>query len=219
MNRFIHQAPTTSPIEGHPPAIHIPPPVSAHLRHDEDVDHEDDTVVDPFEQFWETVEHLVHQQGTSTPVALMSAPLQSATTSKTKRPDNSVVLVPRPSFSPDRSAQPANRRQPTPPALGIRRGQSVPMLSSEQRMYAVSGKTMEELVMENAELKRTVDLLTRKLSEMQKLATENAMLKSSIIQFRQEFRSHAQAFVQNDEEREMERLRREVERLRVAKEE
>ncbi|TPX46684.1 hypothetical protein SeLEV6574_g03100 [Synchytrium endobioticum] len=47
-------------------------------------------------------------------------------------------------------------------------------------------KTSEELRLENESLKSTVDILSRQVVTLEKAAEENAMLRSSIIQFRQD---------------------------------
>lgn len=47
-------------------------------------------------------------------------------------------------------------------------------------------KTHEELVLENAQLKQTVDTLARQVAFLERAAEENNLLKSSIIQFRQD---------------------------------
>ncbi|KAJ3214727.1 hypothetical protein HDU67_001318 [Dinochytrium kinnereticum] len=55
-------------------------------------------------------------------------------------------------------------------------------------------KTREELVIENEQLKQTVDFLTRKMAVLEKAAEENNMLRSSIIQFRQDLHRQAKRF-------------------------
>ena len=53
--------------------------------------------------------------------------------------------------------------------------------------------------MENEQLKQTVDLLSRRLEELQALASENTLLKSSIIQFRQDFQRQAHRYMQHQQ--------------------
>jgi hypothetical protein len=52
----------------------------------------------------------------------------------------------------------------------------------------VPSKTLEEYEMENYQLKQTIDILARRLEQMDKVMEENQTLKRNIIQFRQEFR-------------------------------
>ncbi|KAI9333923.1 hypothetical protein DFJ73DRAFT_39866 [Zopfochytrium polystomum] len=49
-----------------------------------------------------------------------------------------------------------------------------------------SSKTKEELLAENEQLKQSVDLLSKKLAFLERAAEENKVLKSSIIQFKQD---------------------------------
>ncbi|KAI9094729.1 hypothetical protein DFS34DRAFT_582818, partial [Phlyctochytrium arcticum] len=58
-----------------------------------------------------------------------------------------------------------------------------------------SNKTMEELVMENEHLRHAVDILTRKVAILERAAEENNLLKSSIIQFRQDVQKQAKRFM------------------------
>ncbi|KAJ3413642.1 hypothetical protein HDV05_007710, partial [Chytridiales sp. JEL 0842] len=55
-------------------------------------------------------------------------------------------------------------------------------------------RTVEELTVENEHLKEAVDYLTKKVASLEKAAEENNMLKSSIIQFRQDFAKQAKRF-------------------------
>ncbi|TPX34018.1 hypothetical protein SmJEL517_g03267 [Synchytrium microbalum] len=57
-------------------------------------------------------------------------------------------------------------------------------LRTEQDLRVL--KTSEELRLENASLKMTVDMLSRQVVALQRAAEENDMLRSSIIQFRQD---------------------------------
>ncbi|KNC97754.1 uncharacterized protein SPPG_09402 [Spizellomyces punctatus DAOM BR117] len=59
----------------------------------------------------------------------------------------------------------------------------------------MKNKTQEELLMENEQLKHTIDLLTRKLAVLERAAEENNLLRSSIIQFRQDVQKQAKRFM------------------------
>ncbi|KAI8619391.1 hypothetical protein BC830DRAFT_1104430 [Chytriomyces sp. MP71] len=56
------------------------------------------------------------------------------------------------------------------------------------------GKSNEELLIENEHLKQTVDILAKRVALLEKTAEENNMLKSSIIQFRQDVQKQAKRF-------------------------
>jgi hypothetical protein len=58
---------------------------------------------------------------------------------------------------------------------------------------------LEELEMENQELKQTVDLLTQKIVQLEQTHQENHMLKSSIIQFRQDIQKQVIQLIENVE--------------------
>jgi hypothetical protein len=47
-------------------------------------------------------------------------------------------------------------------------------------------KTIEDLEVENAQLKHTIELLSKRVADLERTQQENNMLRSSIIQFRQD---------------------------------
>ncbi|KAJ3095179.1 hypothetical protein HDU97_007216 [Phlyctochytrium planicorne] len=59
---------------------------------------------------------------------------------------------------------------------------------------STSLKTREEIILENEQLRQTVDFLTRRLAVLERAAEENNMLRSSIIQFRQDLQRQAKRF-------------------------
>ncbi|CAG8814938.1 17925_t:CDS:2, partial [Dentiscutata erythropus] len=54
-----------------------------------------------------------------------------------------------------------------------------------------STKTLEEYAMENAQLKSVIDNLTKRMMTYEKAAEENSMLKSSILQFKNDLQKQA----------------------------
>ncbi|KAJ3046006.1 hypothetical protein HDV00_003754 [Rhizophlyctis rosea] len=58
-------------------------------------------------------------------------------------------------------------------------------------------KTLEEYQIENEQLKQTIDMLTRKVALLERAAEENNLLRSSIIQFRQDFQKQAKRLMHN----------------------
>ncbi|KAJ3294421.1 hypothetical protein HDU76_006955, partial [Blyttiomyces sp. JEL0837] len=54
-----------------------------------------------------------------------------------------------------------------------------------------SSKTIEELMIENDQLKQTVDYLAKRIAFLEKAAEENNLLRSSIMQFRQDVQRQA----------------------------
>ncbi|KAJ3031566.1 UNVERIFIED_CONTAM: hypothetical protein HDU68_002664 [Siphonaria sp. JEL0065] len=65
---------------------------------------------------------------------------------------------------------------------------------NESRATGNRSKTMEELQIENEQLKHTVDFLAKRVSALEKADQENNMLKSSIIQFRQDVQRQAKRY-------------------------
>ncbi|KAJ3192365.1 hypothetical protein HK101_006676 [Irineochytrium annulatum] len=69
-----------------------------------------------------------------------------------------------------------------------------PVITREGPVRVVGEKTVEELHVENEQLKQTVDFLTRRMALLERAAEENTMLRSSIIQFRQDLQKQAKRF-------------------------
>ncbi|KAJ3120519.1 hypothetical protein HK098_004547 [Nowakowskiella sp. JEL0407] len=156
----------------------------------------DDVMDDPFHRFWDAVEKLVannQSQG--------NIPQSSKQAIKNEKPTdsihnsrllNSYFVIPDPSKA-------------TNPSLNRRKGDVdyvVPMSdnfsmstasidSQYFRRQALSGpiknKSIEELAIENEQLKQNIESLLKRLSICEKAAEENNFLKNSIIQFRHEF--------------------------------
>ncbi|KAJ3144626.1 hypothetical protein HDU89_008131 [Geranomyces variabilis] len=57
---------------------------------------------------------------------------------------------------------------------------------SQQRLPLPTSKTNEELIMENHHLKQTLNALTHRMALLERTTEENNLLRSSIIQFRQD---------------------------------
>ncbi|KAJ3247922.1 hypothetical protein HDU78_002675 [Chytriomyces hyalinus] len=84
------------------------------------------------------------------------------------------------------------------PSMNAAGGLSLPRkmraVGETRNSVAARGKTYEELQLENEQLKQTVDFLAKRVSVLDKAAEENNMLKSSIIQFRQDIQKQAKRF-------------------------
>ncbi|KAI8839093.1 hypothetical protein BJ741DRAFT_104365 [Chytriomyces cf. hyalinus JEL632] len=84
------------------------------------------------------------------------------------------------------------------PSMNAAGGLSLPRkmraVGETRNSAAARGKTYEELQLENEQLKQTVDFLAKRVSVLDKAAEENNMLKSSIIQFRQDIQKQAKRF-------------------------
>ncbi|KAJ3162847.1 hypothetical protein HDU86_003822 [Geranomyces michiganensis] len=59
---------------------------------------------------------------------------------------------------------------------------------SQQRLPLQTSKTNEELIMENHHLKQTLNALTHRMALLERTTEENNLLRSSIIQFRQDIK-------------------------------
>jgi predicted RNase H-like nuclease (RuvC/YqgF family) len=59
-------------------------------------------------------------------------------------------------------------------------------IASEKKDKHNEKKTIEELENENAQLKHTIELLSKRVADLERTQQENNMLRSSIIQFRQD---------------------------------
>ncbi|KAJ3059530.1 hypothetical protein HDU98_004484 [Podochytrium sp. JEL0797] len=65
---------------------------------------------------------------------------------------------------------------------------------STRNVMGLRSKSTEELQLENEQLRNTVDFLSKRLSLLEKADQENNMLKSSIIQFRQDVQRQAKRY-------------------------
>ncbi len=66
---------------------------------------------------------------------------------------------------------------------------------SNDRVNQEQKRTIEELVEENAQLKHTIDLLSKRVLELERTQQENTMLKSSIIQFQKDIQRQVWIFL------------------------
>ncbi|KAJ3306576.1 hypothetical protein HDV03_004705 [Kappamyces sp. JEL0829] len=128
---------------------------------------------DPFNKFWEAVEGLVHK--ISGPVAFTTAPLGK---------------------SEERLMEAAAAQQTADLNLGatsflnsylvIKPGDELVESRYPVAKESRHARTLEECEAENAQLKRTVELQAKRIAELERAQQENNMLRSSIIQFRQD---------------------------------
>ncbi|KAJ3203611.1 hypothetical protein HDU82_006479 [Entophlyctis luteolus] len=66
--------------------------------------------------------------------------------------------------------------------------------SEARNVMGLRAKTIEELQMENEQLKQTVDYLSKKVQALEKAGEENNLLKSSIMQFQQDVQRQAKRY-------------------------
>lgn len=148
-----------------------------------DTNQDDDE--DPFNRFWDAVEGLV--QKISGPVAFTTAPLNVAdqTSSGGSSPAGSANISPL--NSPITQSTILSSYLVIPPGMEESRLEN-PLYTNAQRsgLLIRSQKTIEEYEIENKQLKHTIDLLSKRVLELEQTQHENTMLRSSIIQFRQE---------------------------------
>ncbi|KAJ3324142.1 hypothetical protein HDV06_000683 [Boothiomyces sp. JEL0866] len=130
---------------------------------------------DPFDKFWDAVEGLV--QKISGPVAFTTAPISKSDEHKFNVLDSN---MPNSTFLNSYMIIPPNSKTKQDPHTN-------PAFTTNVRT-----KTLEEYQIENEQLKQTVDLLTKRVAELEKTQQENTMLRSSIIQFRQDVQKHRQ---------------------------
>jgi hypothetical protein len=133
---------------------------------EEDFRHENED--DPFNKFWDAIEGLGIK--TSGPVAFTTAPLG----------DTQVEIQ-----SPIEENSPTNLLQSY---------MVIPPTKKSNSNYN-QDKTNEEYRLENKQLKEMVDLLVKKVAALERTQNENNMLKSSIIQFRQDIQKQVFNFV------------------------
>ncbi|CAO3686531.1 unnamed protein product [Umbelopsis ramanniana] len=158
---------------------------------------------DPFNKFWNAVETLV--QKLSNPVAFASAPLNEEDDPKALMEESNTYTE----QQGDVSKQPIQRQieasmmesffvvQPqTPSAPKITIDGPNNTTGSET---PVPNKTIEEYAIENKQLKSTVDKLSRQVSYWKKAAEEGNVLKSSILQFRNDVQKQAKRIMQSQE--------------------
>ncbi|KAF7729510.1 hypothetical protein EC973_004184 [Apophysomyces ossiformis] len=160
-------------------------------------DEEDD--LDPFNRFWEVLEKMVEKL--SNPVAFASAPLSendNPTPAWLYGSDiNNVERLLDGNEEDDLRSKPHKKDTyammesyfvvPEKDALDTTRGTPS---SAEKR-------TWQDYVTENEQLKKRIDLLLRKLQAMERAAEESNMLKSSILQFRNDVQKQAKRIMQS----------------------
>lgn len=168
----------------------------------------DDDEADPFNKFWDIVEGLV--QKISNPVAFATVPLNGAYSRATL--DQNIVQPTLPihyntvdenivddskveelnaammeSFYIIPKDQRPNSRTVMPPQTSSSSTPSTPIPSDDKN----STKTLEEYSIENKQLKAIIDKLSKRMLSYEKAAEENNMLKSSILQFKNDVQKQA----------------------------
>ncbi|RIB10690.1 hypothetical protein C2G38_2105437 [Gigaspora rosea] len=175
------------------------------LRGNNDSTDDDDS--DPFNKFWGIVETLVSKISNplTNPVAFATVPLNASEYSRTPF-DPNTIHPPLP-FGNNVSDVDNDSKVDE---LNAAMMESFFIIPKEQRLTGASGgysrppstlspgthfssrrnsstKTLEEYAMENAQLKSVIDNLTKRMMTYEKAAEENSMLKSSILQFKNDY--------------------------------
>ncbi|CAG8759466.1 12099_t:CDS:2, partial [Acaulospora morrowiae] len=173
------------------------------LRGNSDSTDDDDS--DPFNKFWEIVESLVSK--ISNPVAFATVPLNG--TDPQISFDPNTIHSPLP-FGNNADGVNANKDSKTdelntammesyyiiPNEQKANLGNSSYQRPSPSRLHSsykksesknVPTKTLEEYAMENQQLKSTLDIISKRMQAYEKAAEENSMLRSSILQFKNDF--------------------------------
>ncbi|CAG8813639.1 4636_t:CDS:10 [Gigaspora margarita] len=170
------------------------------LRGNNDSTDDDDS--DPFNKFWGIVETLVSKISNplTNPVAFATVPLNASEYSRTPF-DPNTIHPPLPF---------GNNVSDVVDELNAAMMESFFIIPKEQRLTGASGgyshpsstlspgthfssgrntstKTLEEYAMENAQLKSVIDNLSKRMMTYEKAAEENSMLKSSILQFKNDY--------------------------------
>ncbi|ORX89016.1 hypothetical protein K493DRAFT_358793 [Basidiobolus meristosporus CBS 931.73] len=143
---------------------------------------------DPFDRFWEAVEALI--QNTSNPIAFATAPLEGMEKfdieeirgQYAKKNEGLVSELPETSnlhetlgsfiIVPEQSCKQKSTKRDS--------------VEGDYESVIGSTKTIEEYAIENQHLKKAIDILSRQVNALEKAAEENTLLKSSIIQLRQD---------------------------------
>ncbi len=136
---------------------------------------------DPFNKFWDAVEGLV--QKISGPVAFTSAPL-----GKDDEIRNLLYRSQKDSNSNTKSGI-FNSYMVVPPADSKDKQVNKKLINSYY-----SSKSIEEYEMENQQLKNTIDMMSRRIAELERTQQENTLLRSSIIQFKQDIQKQVILF-------------------------
>ncbi|KAL1914709.1 uncharacterized protein VTP21DRAFT_7967 [Calcarisporiella thermophila] len=164
---------------------------------------------DPFEKFWETVETLV--QKLSNPVAFTTAPLlperepealsngeKSGLGINDRLDELTSKLLESYFFVP--SGQQDPNAESNPPSLAASsKGGSRYYTPSQSIPFAPPTKTVEEYAIENQQLKLIIDRLSRRVLQLEKAAEEANLLRSSILQFRNDVQRQAKRIMQSQE--------------------
>ncbi|CAG8516596.1 3285_t:CDS:10 [Diversispora eburnea] len=178
------------------------------LRGNNDPTDDDDS--DPFNKFWGIVESLVSK--ISNPVAFATVPLNG--TDPNILFDPNTIPPPLP-FGFGNGADVSNDSKvdelsaammesffiiPNEQKPSLRNESQSHQRSSSSRMNPSSGKiesknisnkTLEELSLENKQLKSILDTMSKRMLAYEKAAEENSMLRSSILQFKNDFQKQA----------------------------
>ncbi|CAG8658330.1 3347_t:CDS:10, partial [Racocetra fulgida] len=169
-------------------------------------DSTDDDDSDPFNKFWGIVETLVSKISNplTNPVAFATLPLNVSEYART-------------SFDPNTIHPPlpfGNNGVDVVDELNAAMMESFYIIPKEQRLGGTAGgysrsstlspgthlssgsrntstKTLEEYAMENAQLKSVIDNLSKRMMAYERAAEESSMLKSSILQFKNDLQKQA----------------------------
>ncbi|KAG9294110.1 hypothetical protein G9A89_021469 [Geosiphon pyriformis] len=182
----------------------------------ENNDSADDDDSDPFNKFWEIVESLVSK--VSNPVAFATVPLHLSgfrnINDYSKPLENNIVPL---SLPIQNKLNQHIETYTKPDALSSTMVESYFIVPTDKKLisnnsageYSASlsgnknppsiSKTIEEYAIENQQLKLILDNLSKRMLAYEKAAEENSMLKSSIMQFRNDVEKQAKRIKQSQE--------------------
>ncbi|ORZ15646.1 hypothetical protein BCR42DRAFT_437914 [Absidia repens] len=163
---------------------------------------DDDDASDPFNKFLQVVETLVDQL--SNPVAFASAPLNEG---DVPTPYHQRLLSTDEPENPPRDIGNDNTMDVSTMMESFffvpdNQDESIPATGSNTTASSSSpfyGQDRETLQAENEQLRRRVEQLSRRLQSLEKTAEESNMLKSSILQFRNDVQRQAKRIMQTHE--------------------
>ncbi|KAI7870393.1 hypothetical protein BDF14DRAFT_1773834 [Spinellus fusiger] len=153
-----------------------------------DADEEKDT--DPFNKFWEVVETLLDKL--SNPVAFASAPLNDDDKPNTNRTDPEIHEE---THKKHEMSAMLESYFVVPDHTSTETARTLPHKAEET--WNINKNSSNDKMTENEQLKLKVEQLKRKIYCLEKTAEESNMLKSSILQFRNDVQKQAKRIMLN----------------------
>ncbi|KAK9727778.1 hypothetical protein K7432_001555 [Basidiobolus ranarum] len=155
--------------------------------------HNEDRTSNPFDRFWETVEILIENPSSPTIFEeMMNVGIGEVEVQHTNKDEDdtegmlgSFIIVPEHHVKLENSSKGSTECDSKIPEM-LSESLSILIPSSDQPKATSSIKTIEEYMIENQHLKSTIDILSRQMGTLEKVTEENTLLKSSILQLRQD---------------------------------